>query len=193
MKLSSKKLLSGFLASLAFAAGTANATVVNFDNLIGNGPVPAEYGGISWEQGWHYLAFEFPPFNAHSNPTRIYSESDENGFTFGDSDQVFEGAWFAGYYYVSFELFDDGLLVHTSPTLQLFGTGPAQFLATGYEGLVDAVRVVGIAGAYVMDDVTYHAAVDEPGMPSLMLVGMLAAAALNAGTKKSHRKAVRMS
>lgn len=185
MKQLIRKLTCGALAACALAAGSASATVVNFDQLTGNGPVPSVHGGIAWDSGWYYLSSTFPPFEAHSSPTRIYSDADVKGFAFLDGDQIFDGAWFAGYYYASFNLYNDGLLVHTSPTLELFGTGPARYLASGYTGLVDAVSVVGIGGAYVMDDVTYHGEVPEPAAPSLMLAGMLAAALLNVGMKQS--------
>jgi hypothetical protein len=180
--------MCGALAAGALAGGTASATVVNFDRLTGNGSLPAVYRGIAWESGWYYLSSPFPPFQAHSSPTRIYSDANVKGFTFLDADQFFDGAWFAGYYYASFRLYNDGLLVHTSPTLELFGTGPARFLASGYAGLGDAVSVVGIGAAYVMDDVTYHGKVPEPGAPSLMLAGMLAAALLNVGMKGSEAR-----
>jgi hypothetical protein len=109
----------------------------------------------------------------------VFADSNEKGFTFLDGDKLFEGAWFAGYYYVWFNLYNDGLLVHTSSTLEIFGSGPAQFLASGYADVVDRVEIVGIAGAYVMDDVTFIGEVPEPGVPALMLAGMLAAGALN--------------
>jgi hypothetical protein len=192
VKLCSKKLLAGLLGAITLACGSANATVVTFDKLKGEGAVPAVYRGIAWEDGWYYLSSEFPPFDAHSSPTRIYSDADDKGFSFINGDQVFNGAWFAGFYYVSFELYDDGVLVHSSPTLELFGSGPARFLASGYEGLVDAVRVLGVGGAYVMDDVTYHAEVPEPGMPELMLAGMLAAGALNLGLSRADKRAARV-
>lgn len=193
MKLFPKKIIAGLLGSLALACGSASATVVTFDSLKGEGKVPAVYRSIAWEDGWYYLSSPFPPFDAHSSPTRIYSDANEKGFTFLAGDQVFDGAWFAGFYYVSFDLYDDGVLVHSSPTLELFGTGPAQFLASGYEGLVDTVRVLGIGGAYVMDDVTYHAAVPEPGMPELLFAGMLAAGALNFGMRKAEKRAAQAS
>lgn len=179
MKQRFRKTLCGTLAACALATGSASATVVNFDGLTGSGPVPAVHRGIGWDSGWYYLASAFPPFEAHSSPTRIYSDADVKGFAFLDDDQIFDGAWFAGYYYASFQLYNDGLLVHTSQTLELFGNGPARFLASGYAGLVDAVSVIGIGGGYVMDDVTYHGEVPEPDAPSLMLAGMLAAALLN--------------
>lgn len=192
MKLISKKLLSGLLAASALASTPAGATVVNFDSLRGGGAMPSVYGDIAWEQGWHYLTSAFPPFNAHSSRARVFSDAAEKGFTFLEPDQIFRGAWFAGYYYVSFNLYNDGLLVHSSRTLELFGTGPSRYLSTGYKGLVDKVTVVGVAGGYVMDDVRYGE-VPEPGMPELMIVGMLAAAVLNVGLRRTEKPAERES
>lgn len=189
MKLLTTKLISGLLAASALASAPASATVVNFDSLRGAGPMPGLYRDIAWEQGWYYLSSAFPPFNAHSSPTSVFSDANEKSFTFLDGDQVFKGAWFAGYYYVSFKLYNEGVLVHSSSTLELFGTGPARFLATGYKGFVDAVTVAGIAGAYVMDDVTFRGEVPEPGVPELMIVGMLAAAVLRVGLRRTEKPA----
>lgn len=191
MTLLAKQLIAGLLAVSAMAASPARATVVNFDSLPGNGPMPATYGGIAWAPGWNYVSVENPAFNAHSSPTRVYSVDAETSFSFLNGDQVFEGAWFAGYYYVSFNLYYDGELVHSSPVLEMFGSGPARFLATGYAGLVDSVTVVGVAGGYAMDDLTYHAEVPEPGMPELLAAGMLAAAGLNARSRKSEPRVPR--
>lgn len=193
MKLLSRKLISGLLAASALASAPASATVANFDSLRGGGPMPSVYRDIAWEQGWHYLTSAFPPFNAHSSPTRVFSDAAQKSFTFLEGDQIFKGAWFAGYYYVSFNLYNDGVLVHSSPTLEMFGNGPAQFLATGYKGFVDTVTVVGVAGGYVMDDVTFRGEVPEPGVPELMIVGMLAAAVLNVGLRKTEKPAERES
>lgn len=189
MKLLAAKLISGLLAASALASAPASATVVNFDSLRGSGPMPGVYRDIAWEQGWYYLSSAFPPFNAHSSPTRVFADANEKSFTFLDGDQIFKGAWFAGYYYVSFNLYNDGVLVHSSPTLQLFGTGPSQFLASGYKGFVDTIKVVGVAGGYVMDDVTFRGEVPEPGVPELMIVGMLAAAVLNVGLRRTESPA----
>ena len=192
MKLLANKLNSGLFAAFALASAPAGATVVNFDSLRGSGPLPGVFRDVGWEQGWYYLSSAIPPFNPRSKPTRIFSDAAEKSFTFLEGDQIFRGAWFAGYYYVSFKLYNDGVLVHTSPTLELFGTGPARFLSTGYKGFVDKITVVGIAGAYVMDDVTYFSEIPEPGVPGLMLAGMLAAGVLNVGLRTTERRAVRL-
>ena len=184
MKPLAKKLISGLLAASALAGTPASAEIISFDGLRTPGPMPAVYRNVAWEQGWYYLTSAFPPFNAHSTPTRVFSDSAEKSFTFLDGDKIFKGAWFAGYYYVSFNLYNDGILVHSSPVLEMFGDGPAQFLASGYQGFIDTVTVVGVTGGYVMDDVTYRGEVPEPGVPELFIAGMLAATVLNVGLRK---------
>ena len=185
MKLLAKKLISGLVAASALACAPASADIISFDGLRSAGPMPAVYRDVAWERGWYYLTSAFPPFDAHSNPTRLFSDAAEKSFSFLDGDKIFKGAWFAGYYYVSFNLYNDGVRVHSSPVLEMFGEGPAQFLASGYKGFVDTVTVVGVAGAYVMDDVTFRGEVPEPGMPELFIAGMLAAAVLNVGLRKT--------
>ena len=93
---------------------------------------------------------------------------------FGDADGAtaiglgagrnFQGAWFAGYedVDVTFKLYDHGALVATSSTLSTSAT--PTWLASGYAGLVDEVVVSSAdQGAWVMDDLTFSAAVPEPG------------------------------
>jgi hypothetical protein len=56
------------------------------------------------------------------------------------------------------------------------------FLASGYEGLVDEVRLYGNSGNWVMDDLTYTtgvtAGVPEPASWAMMILGFGAAGAL---------------
>lgn len=191
MTLCAKKLIAGLLAVSAMAAAPASATVINFDSLSGHGRMPSVYGGAAWAPGWYYLSGDNPAFNAHSSPSRIYSIAAEASFGFLAGGQVVDGAWFTGFHTVSLNLYNDGLLVHSTPALELFGTGPARFLASGYAGLVDSVTVLGVSGAYAMDDVTFHGEVPEPGMPELLFAGMLAAAGLNVALRKTAQGARR--
>ena len=165
----------------AAAAPFASATVLTFDDVATDGLVAANYGGLDWSAGdWFAFGGEQAPFTPHSGSVRIASG-------FGDADaataiglgdgKTFQGAWFAGYDDVSvtFELYEHGTLVATSATL---GTSAKPtWLASGYAGLVDEVIVSSAdQGAWVLDDLTFSAAVPEPGAMALMTAGLLALA-----------------
>ena len=154
----------------------AAPVVVTFDDLQGQAVVPSPYGGINWMGNWDYYGWDQDPFNPQSPPNRIYTNyqvfSDgfhEATFEF-NSPAVFNGAYIAGGIYpgVYFNLYLGGTLVATSSTLTQDST--PTFLSSGYSGLVDKVGVVGYTGFYVMDNVTYDAAVPEPA--SLLLIGI---------------------
>ncbi len=165
----------------AAAAPFASATVLTFDDVATDGLVAANYGGLDWSAGdWFAFGGEQAPFTPHSGSVRIASG-------FGDADaataiglgdgKTFQGAWFAGYDDVSvtFELYEHGTLVATSATLGTSAT--PTWLASGYAGLVDEVIVSSAdQGAWVLDDLTFSAAVPEPGSMALMTAGLLALA-----------------
>jgi len=155
-------------------AGAANATVVTFDDLTGSGLVQDGYAGIVWNADWTYYDADQTPFTPASPPTRVYDTQQTGAFNFA-GPVTFEGADFAGQSYatVQFQLYLEGLLVGTSGPLTTSST-PA-FLASGYGGLVDEVRVVSrFPALFVMDNVTYNAAsaaIPEPAAWAMMLLG----------------------
>jgi hypothetical protein len=166
----------------AAAAPFASATVLSFDDITADGLMAANYGGLDWSAGgWFAFSGEQGPLTAHSGSARIAS-------VFGATDadtaiglgrgETFQGAWFAGYDDVSlsFKLYEQGTLVATSATLTTSAT--PTWLASGYAGLVDEVIVSSAdQDAWVMDDLTFSAAVPEPGSMALMTGGLLALAA----------------
>jgi hypothetical protein len=175
------RLLSSLaLAAASFAAPPfASAAVLGFDDIASDDLVGAHYGGLDWSAGdWFAFSAEQPPFSAHSGSVRVASG-------FGDADaataiglgdgKTFQGAWFAGYedVTVTFQLYDHGRLVATSATLATSST--PTWLGSGYAGLVDEVIVASTAqGGFVMDDLTFSAAVPEPASMALFVVGLLA-------------------
>lgn len=166
------RFIAKLLATSAIAfAGLANANVITFEDLQGQSALPSGYAGLTWGNGWNYYSWGQSPYNASSGNTRVYNNDSVGDYFKFSSDIVFDGAYFAGYYGLGYELYNDGQLVHTSSTLGLSST--PTFLSSGYSGLVDEVRMLGTNGYFVMDDVTYHAAtntVPEPG--SLALIGL---------------------
>lgn len=179
----------GTLATLILTLGlvkSAEATVLNFDDLTGSGLLADGYGGITWNGEWAYYDLAQPPYNPKSDFERIYnvSVSSPTDFSF-ESPAVFNGAWFSGYpevigfgtNLIHFDLYNGATLVWTSGTL--VPTDIPAFLASGYAGLVTRVSVTSSSGDYyVMDDVTFNSsAVPEPASLSLLGLGLASAGA----------------
>ncbi len=169
-----KKVL--FLALVVVAASVmASATDCSFDNFTGSGIVPDGYCGIAWNGNFTYYDTVQPPYTAHSAPERVYTPNTGPGeyiFNFQNGPVVFDGAWFAGNSFatVNFDLYLGGNLVWTSATLDPSAT--PTFLASGYNGMVDAVGVFSLANDfYVMDDVIYNGNQTTPEPASLLLMG----------------------
>ena len=85
----------------------------------------------------------------------------------------FDGAYFAGFSTATFQLYNSGSLVATSGTL--IPSSTPTFLASGYTGLVDEVRVSQASVGYiVMDNVTYNTDIETVPEPSTILgLGLL--------------------
>lgn len=157
-------------AALAFSATRAEATVVNFDDILTNSLlVPDGYGGIDWGGDWRAYNAPQSPYNPSSGATRIYSTlapDTRTDFSFS-TPAIFQGAWFAGDTGVNpvrFEMYLAGALVGSSSMLDL--SEIPTFLSSDYAGPVDNVVVVGPSGNFAMDDVTYEANVASVPEPS---------------------------
>ena len=169
-------------AALALGAATsAAATVINFDDLTGFSAVPTFYEGVHWNSFVHYDTPQ-NPYNAHSGETRVFGDYAvygffDNGpitFTVG-AGSVFDGFWAAGAASnLNYELYLGGVLQATSATITL--TDTPTFLASGFAGSIDEVRINTANGLWVGDDFTFSTlnalgAVPEPATWGLMLTG----------------------
>jgi hypothetical protein len=159
---------------LVGSAASSPATVITFDDLIGQALVPDGYGGITWGGDWIYYTEPQGPFNPHSSPARIYTSDASASFTF-DSSVIYDGAWASGVLVpsvsVTFQLFLEGSLVATSAALVV--TDIPAFLPSGYDGYIDQVIVQSNSpGQYVLDDITFT--VPEPSTIVCLLGGIAA-------------------
>ena len=165
-------ILAPFVLSLCLAAPAAQATVVNFDDLSGDGVVADGYGGVIWGGDWSYYDNLQDPYNTNSPSTRIYTTGNaaSGSFSFG-SDVVFGGAYIAGYdFEVIFNLFLDNALVASFSSI--FPTNTPMLAGAGYAGLVDMVQVSTLqsTGLFILDDVTYTATSPVPVPATLPLL-----------------------
>lgn len=181
-------LLALLALSLAFSASAATV-VVNFDDLPDDpfgAAVPAGYGGLNWGPDfgvWDSSTSGFYPPHSGLNVllgNRLTGGVATMSMTFVTPAAQFQGAWFSGDQTATFEMYLGGVLQATSLTLALSG-GPT-WLASGYAGPVDEVRLTAHRGAFVMDDFTYDTGrggqVPEPATFALLGAGLGAVALL---------------
>lgn len=181
-------LVSAIALSLAAVAPATATTVIDFDDLTGDGYVPSDYAGLNWASNFSYYDQYQWPYTAHSGQTRIYGAY--SAFPLGFSGQmpilvgagsVFDGAWFAGVLTtITLSLYSGGVLQTevTSGTL----SGTPQFLATNWTGGIDEIRISSSYGNgyWVGDDFTFDTlvpysgaggAVPEPAAWAMMIAG----------------------
>ena len=163
-----------WITALVFlgVANAASATVINFDDLTGSGPLPANYQGFTWTD-WTYYDTVQTPFTPASGATRIFAEISSNSIT-SASDFVFNGSFLSGFGAdtVQYLLYNNNSLVFSSSVFNSLSDTPTYF-ASGYNGLVDKVVYKSTNGFFSVDNVTYSAtAVPEPESMSLLLAGL---------------------
>ena len=188
--MNTKKVFAGAVTLLLVATNAIASQILTFEDL---NPAPASfdlmpssYNGLTFT-GWYYgpdtiytpasgVIDLFSDYADPSNPGAYIVTNSNNQIT-STTPIVFEGAKFSGYSGVSFQLWSNGILVHTSAVLpDAPGTDPYLpiFLASGYGGQVDKVVVSGVQGYYSMDDIVFTAsAVPEPTSMLLVMAGLL--------------------
>ncbi len=176
-----KKFLLAALLAGASVSG-ANATVLNFDNLVGSGVLASNYAGLNFGSEFIYYDTPQSPYTASSPNTRIFSNYAIHGVGLLDSlslkftaPAIFSGAFIAGDFFpgVTISGYYLGNLVAVSASLNQ--TATPTFLSLGYAGNVDEVRFNGYNGYYVIDDITFTGGVGggvpEPASWAMLIAG----------------------
>jgi len=178
------KLAAGCLLALGVAvsgAAQASQVVVDFENLV-NLSIFDGYGGIS---GWNNVGgiqenqfisggqgqYVFGGFN--TAPGSGYGQDDGSaGLHFDQGPVVFDGAYFwnadvpAGAQ-TGILLYFQGQLVHR--IADPLGTG-LQWLASGYQGLVDTVYFAAGYDGFMIDNLTYSTPSQVPEPATLLML-----------------------
>lgn len=183
------------LIAAGLAAGVslpAHATVIGFDELGHNGPVPSNYVGLIWtnfgfENGFDVVASGYN-HAVTSNNNIAYNRSGDPAYVFANPASTFDfnGADFTSAWHDDLQLTLTGLkggvtLYNTTLTLQV--SGPYHFAASwnGIDSLVftsfGGAHHAGFDGGeglnFAMDDMVINASggVPEPAVWAMMIAG----------------------
>lgn len=181
---------SCLLPLLLVAATSAQSaqTVVTFEDL-GQNPITDGYGGIS---GWGdagrvqenlYISggqgnYSFGGFNTAPNDG-VGLEGGTGGLHFVNGPVIFEGAYF--YNADVPPSVDPGILLYFQGQLVHRIADPLasglEWVASGYQGLVDTVYFAAGYDGYAIDNLTYSSpgsvsTVPEPGVPAMLVSGL---------------------
>lgn len=188
------KIRAAVLAVLAACAASAQASVINFDDISNPGCCTfpsAGYAGFDWSggmgtQSWVFAdagSTVFAGTNAHSGSNFAWSNggtsldlSRDGGATFDFNSMWARTGWPSSGYTVTGYL--DGAVVGSQHVAVTQDYAFASFDLVG----VDDVTIVGDGGNLLIDDInvvtTAAAAVPEPSEVALMLAGLGGLAAL---------------
>jgi hypothetical protein len=189
-------------AALACLSVGAQAAVLTFEDVplsTGRHFFLADYHGFTFgtnslaTNAWFYTD-EVTSFYTPKSPTHFIATDFQlyNGTLFeatqsitSVTDFVFDGAWFTGQDQIRYQLYNNGVLVHTSTDSQLLNDTTPIFVNSGYTGLVDEVVILGTQGFYALDDFTYNTGTGVPEPTSLALVLLAGAVGVGATRRKA--------
>jgi hypothetical protein len=164
-----KLSLNAVIASASFAfLSQTQAAVLDFEDLTGDGSLPPNYAGLSWDPNWTYYDDAQPPYNPSSGVQRIYTHNFGGWIDFG-TDVTFQGSWVASLD-VGQEMYwggyDNGVKVFESA--HLLG-GAQNHLNVNWPN-VDYVNFVSTSFNYfILDDIKFNGTNRVPDSSSTAL------------------------
>ncbi len=163
----------------------ATPVTVKFEDL-GSTPIYDGYGGLS---GWRDIGsvrenlyipggqgqYSFGGFNTAPDDGLGWDDG-QGGLRFTDGPVIFEGAYFfnadvPANITTGILLYYQGQLVHRIADPM---SGGLDWIASGYQGLVDTIYFAAGYDGFMIDNLTYsrRALVPEPSLPLLLVSGM---------------------
>ena len=139
--------------------------VLDFDDLVGTGPIPPGYGGVRDWGGWEFSDAPDPNLPPTSGATRIRSTAPSQRVELG-REMVVATARYHSLDPFHVVLYRAGQPVAITPT---FPPSPAplppRVFSTDYEGFVDAFELVSVSSDHAIDDLVLATAPPTLGSP----------------------------
>ena len=173
-------------AAMVFAASSASATVLNFDDLAGDlENVPDGYGGFNWQAGSANLAvvnesglagsgYDYGAVSPSNTIFNAWGASGAKIDWLGLDTFTFNGAYLTSAWDsaqdITFVGYNNGSHVYTSGNFTINNQSPF-WVNLDWVG-IDAIEIYNTGSQWAMDDFTFNAAVDVPETSTLMLFGL---------------------
>ncbi|MEM6672691.1 MAG: hypothetical protein AAF726_07585 [Planctomycetota bacterium] len=146
--------LATLAVALAAPGVAQNVSILDFDDLVGSGPMPAGYGGIDDWGSWSYSDVPNPSLPPSSGDVRLSANDPQRILRFG-REVIFGGVSVVceGPYQLRF--IRGGQVVSSSPLRPPNTGGPSSRIVAGNIGPIDAIRLVTATDAHAIDDLVY--------------------------------------
>jgi hypothetical protein len=173
-----KKQISSILLFSAIAVGSANASVLTFDDLSGVAPVANGYGGFNWNasaNGIYSIDKSYIPGSGYDNGTvsgntSVFNAWGTSGNTIdlaGSGTFDFNGAYFTSAWDsqdISFQGWNDGSLLFSSTNFTIDTSTPL-FIALNWMG-IDRLTINNTGSQWDMDNFTFNEHVNAVPVPA---------------------------
>jgi hypothetical protein len=147
------RLVALFL--LVPATGFAQSVrILDFDDLVGAGPMPVGYGGVADWGTWSYSDVPDPALPPWSGDVRISSTGPQRRVEFGQ-DVTFGGARIVAEAPFRVHLYRAGQLVHSTPLYGANAGGPPRWLFPFSGSEIDALELECATDRHAIDDLIY--------------------------------------